>query len=627
MKTKKIILLIGLTMLFSMLVACGKDSHGEFNRESENVSSTETATETSTENSTEDSTENSTENSTEDSTEITTEDSTEDFTENSTGDKQEDSTENVSKDESVSIAEIRGAKDGASVTVDGVVAAITYSYGKVPSGVILVDNTQSIYVYGADVAGQVNVGNTITVSGTKTHWILEDEATNAAKFGYKGCCQLENVTLISNDGKTSAYNKSWITETTVKKLLENPVENDITSSIYKVNALVKKVEGKGFVNYYFFDIDGETGSYTYTQCSGGDFTWLDKYDGKICTVYLTALNAKSTASECFYRLLPVEVIDEGYTFDKNKAAEHVVEYYGVDQFESYYSGNPELELITSVSSDLLGFANAGLSYTSDNTKVVQFTKSGSKTIMNCVGSGSAKITVTGSYNGVTYNKTVAITVEMVSTDDYEYISVTDAAKANVGDTVTVKGIVGPSLVNKDGFYLIDEGGVIAVLMDTAVIDTLEIGHEVILEGKRDRFYDGEGSHYGQTCITGCEVVVNNYGNHEYSTASFDNSITLSDFYNLDASVDYSTKVYILKATVNVVETNYYTNIELLSGSTKVTLYCSSANQYSWLKQYAGQEVTLEIAPCNWNNKTYYRGCVLAVYTEAGKVLNTLNFEN
>lgn len=74
------------------------------------------------------------------------------------------------------------------------------------------------------------------------------------------------------------------------------------------------------------------------------------------------------------------------------------------------------------------------------------------------------------------------------------------------------------------------------------------------------------------------------------------------------------------------ETNFYTNIELTNGDTKVSLYCSSANQYNWLKEFAGTEVTLEIAPCNWNNKTYYRGCVLAVYTENGKVVNNLNFQ-
>ena len=44
-------------------------------------------------------------------------------------------------------------------------------------------------------------------------------------------------------------------------------------------------------------------------------------------------------------------------------------------------------------------------------------------------------------------------------------------------------------------------------------------------------------------------------------------------------------------------------------------------------EIGGKEVTVEIAPCNWNGKTFYAGCVLAVRTESGKVLNELNFQN
>ena len=165
-------------------------------------------------------------------------------------------------------------------------------------------------------------------------------------------------------------------------------------------------------------------------------------------------------------------------------------------------------------------------------------------------------------------------------------------------------------------------------MDADVIASVEIGQEVILKGKRDLFDDpAKGSCHGQTCITNCTVVTNNYGKHEYSTETFVKDFTLEQFYNLDTTVDKTTQVYILKANVEVVETAYYTNIKLTSGSTSVSLYCSSAKQYSFLQAYAGQEVTIEIAPCNWNDKNFYAGCVLAVYTESGKVLNELNFQN
>ena len=213
----------------------------------------------------------------------------------------------VSDYKSATITEARAAETGATLKVKGVVARITYANGMKPNGFILVDNGASIYVYDMDAAQRVKIGNTVEIAGTKDFWILDTEKESADKFGYKGCNQITNVTLVSNDNGNTAFDTSWITESTVKDIIETPVSEDITTQIYKVNALVKKVPGTGFVNYYFYDLDGETGAYTYTQCNGGDFEWLDAFDGKICTVYLTALNAKSQGSSCFFRLLPVAV--------------------------------------------------------------------------------------------------------------------------------------------------------------------------------------------------------------------------------------------------------------------------------------------------------------------------------
>ena len=202
----------------------------------------------------------------------------------------------------------------------------------------------------------------------------------------------------------------------------------------------------------------------------------------------------------------------------------------------------------------------------------------------------------------------------------------DAIAAAVGTEVTAKGIVGPSLVNKVGFYLIDKSGVIAVLTDEATMATVQIGQEVVLKGVRHINTKGGSGYHGQSCIKDATVVTNNYGSHEYPTDSFKGDISVSDFYNLDVTKDFTTHVYTMKATVVLEESQYYTNIFLSDGSTKVRLYCSNAKQYNWLKDFAGQEVAVEIAPCNWNDKNYYVGCVLAVRNADGsKILNQLNF--
>ena len=534
--------------------------------------------------------------------------------------------------EAMSIADARNAASGKLVRVSGVVAQITYANGKIPSGVILVDGTSSIYVYNNDLAGQVQVGNTVEIAASKAYWILESETGSANKFGYLGSNQLENVVIISNDKATSDFNKDWITESTVKEIMDTPVTEDITSKIFKVNALVKKAPGNGFVNYYIDDIDGVTGSYVYTQCNGSDFAWLDQFDGKICTVYLVALNAKSTSTGCTWRFLPVAVSDDGYTFDQNKAAEYAVKYHGLIQFLSEYTGNPEQALTTTVSSELLGFAGATLSYSSSDENVVYFSVDENGTVaLNCKRSGTATVTITGSYNDTTYSETIEISV--VANEVVDYISVADAIASEDETIVTVKGIVGPSVVNRNAFYLFGEdGSFIAVMVnDVAIFGEIGIGHEIIITGKREHFVNASkynGNYTGQASIVDAEIVANYYGTHAYSTEKFVTDMTVEDLRNLDIMTDYSTTVFVVDTIVDIQETAYYTNIKLLStdGSVNITLYCSSANQYSWLKAYAGQTVTLELAACNWNDKTYWTFCALALVNEDGtKFLNTLNW--
>lgn len=521
----------------------------------------------------------------------------------------------------MSVAEVRDAAKGTKIRVDGVVARITYANGMIPAGFILVDETGSTYVYDRDAAARVQIGNKISIAGEKTYWILDSEQTNADKFGYVGCNQIDSVIFLSNDGKTdNEFDKSWIETTTVKDLLETPVSEDITSKIFKVNALVSKAPGSGFVNYYFNDLDGVTGSYTYTQCNGGDFAWLDQFDGKICTVYLVALNAKSTATDCFWRLLPVAVIDENYTFNTDDAAEFAVKYYGVGQFMPEYTGNPQTELISSVSSELLGFEGATLEYFSSNESVVYFTTVDGKVILNCgTTSGTADVRVVGTYNGKTYEETVTITVVNDSTN-YDYVSVEDAIAAENETTVTVHGIVGPSLVNQSGFYLIDETGAIAVRVEATEFEGLQIGHEVIVEGTRTITKDGGG----QICIDSATILANKYGNTEYSTNSFITGKTLADICGLTDTPEQTTSVYVITAKITKGGNAYYTNFYLEDGTNSLTLYASSGKQYSWLEQFVDQTVTVEVAVCDWNAKGI-KGCVIAVHTEDGKVLNELNF--
>lgn len=526
----------------------------------------------------------------------------------------------------LTIAEAREVAKESNVIINGVVAQITYAFGHVPNGFYVVDETGSIYVYGED-AQSVKVGNTVKLAGTKDYYILEKEINSAQKYGYQGCCQLKDLTLLENSSTNTEFNKSWIQETTVKNIVETSVTENITTNIYKVNALIKKVPGSGFVNYYFYDIDNKTGGYAYTANNGSDFAWLDEFDGKICTVYLSPINCKSTTSGCFYRFIPVLVSYDNYEFNLNDAPDYALTYEVYDQFEKEYDADPMLEVITNVSSELLGFTNVVIEYSSSDADVLEFVQENGKTIFHTKNPGTATVTMKATHNGNVSSKTIDITVK--EAQSFETITVAEAIASNDDTIVTVKGVVVSSLVNQTGFYISDSTGIIAVTCSSEALEGISLGNEIVVKGSRIHRKDAGKTHAGQSVIKDAEILINYYGSHKYDTSKFDTTKSLNEVYSLDVNTDYSTTVYVLNAIVVFEGNDHYTNCKLKSpdGAVKLTLYSSSGNQYSWLEEYTGKEVTVELAVCNWNNKTYYTGCVISVTYNGVKTLNNLNFEN
>ncbi len=527
------------------------------------------------------------------------------------------------------ITTARNDAAGTKVKLTGVVTKITYANGMIPNGFYLVDNTGSIYVYG-EVAGQVQEGNTITIAGEKTYYVLESEKANAAKYGYPGSCQISNPYLIENDNQKTDFDKSWIQETTVKAIVDTPISENITTNIYKVNAVVNKVPGTGFVNYYINDLDDETGSYVYTMCNGSDFAYLDEFDGKICTVYLSAINAKSTDSGCFFRFMPIEVIDEGYTFDLKDTAQFVVDYYGVDQFLDTYTGDPNLSLVTKVSSTLLGFENATLSYQSDNTDVIYFDTTEDSAVMHTKDVGTAKVTITGNY-GTTSTYSKDITINVSSPDVQQAVTVKEAIEAEDNEEVIVKGVVAASVANQNsGFYLIDETGVLAVRTDSETIKKLSLGNMVIMKGTRTHVRANEEKGIlGQSALDEATLVANLYGEHEYSKETFDSSKTVEELKNLSITEDLTTNAYVITGKVKLILGTYSNQIKITNaaGDVELNLYCSDATkQYEFLTPYDGQEISIDIIPCNWNEKTYYAFCVLSITVDGQTIVNNCNFK-
>lgn len=527
-----------------------------------------------------------------------------------------------SKYEEVSVNDARLKADDSLVKVSGTVAKITYASGMKPNGIYLVDNTNSIYVYDANgsITSEVKVGNNVTLYGKKTHYILDDEKSAASKYGYKGCNQLVDCVLGDNDKKVNEVNYSWVSSSTVKNIINTPVSEDISTTIYKVNALIKKTPGDGFINYYINDLDEKTGSYVYTQANGNDLDYLEPFDGKICTVYLSAMNAKSLASGCNWRFIPVAVKDENYHFDLSQTSDFVMEYHALPQFENSYEGDPETELLTSVSSTLLGFENATISYTSADENIISFKNEADKLIMHTNNYGKTKITITVSYNGSNVKKELEIEYKEPVT--YDSINISDVYKKEFGTEVIVKGIVAAGVVNQKAFYLVDETGIIACRIDAAQLATIALGQEIIIKGK---FVNNSGEKLGQLHIEDAEILTNLGGNNTYSNKSFEKS-TLKNIIDLcTAKSEAATgKVYIVEASAEEIIGKYQSNIVLKDADgNSLQLYTGNSKQYEWLLNYKGT-LKFEITVSAWNAK--FKGAVVAVILEDGtRVCNPYNF--
>lgn len=534
----------------------------------------------------------------------------------------------------MTIGEAREAAVGSLVKVTGIVSRITFALGKKPNGFIIVGDNSSIYVYDNQIATAVSEGNKITLLAKKTMFIASNEAKYAKQFGYKGACQLVDGHIVKNDKLSNDIDFSFAKDITVKKLMNTSMSENITSLVYHSNAYIKKVQGDGYVNYYIDDLDQKTGSYTYTLCNGSDFSWIDQYDGKICSIYYTALNAKSTSTGSFYRFLPIKIEDNNYKFDKAYGPEFAVEYYGVDQFDEKYRADPAKEMITSVSSDLLNFGTATLSYSSSDTSKVYFDNEDGKTILHIVEGqvGTVYVTITGHLEGQdNFEKSVKVTVAQ-PIDYSSVLTVKGSIDATKDTEVLVKGVVGPSLVNQIGFYLIDETGVIAVRMGSDGMGNLSMGQTVIVRAKRDLWVKDDST-FGEQCLSNASIEENQYGFVNYSTSSFITGKTLKDISTLSTSDDYhTTEVYVLSAGIKKVETKYYTNYYLVDGKTQILLYASKGTHYDWLDSYKSDngvnKYSLEVAPCNWNSKSKYTACLLSITDSNGnKAMNTLNFKS
>lgn len=531
--------------------------------------------------------------------------------------------------QSMKIDAARASADGTKLIVEGTVAYITYANGMNPNGIYLVDDSGSIYVYGLELAGRVKIGQSVKVAATRTSYILESEQNQAKLLGYQGSIQLQDAHFISASTDTKEFDKNWIKESSVKKIIETPLSDNITTDIFKVKAVIKESVGVGFTNYYIDDLDGITGSYVYSLCNGADYAYLNEFDGKVCDVYLSALNCKSNKAGAIYRFVPILVEEaKDFSLSDEEICDFVLEYYAAKQFLKVYNSDPAKELGQSFSNEYIKAENVQVEYQVVNSNLVELKNENDQQVMHISkGNEKAQIKMSASYNNA--KKDLVIDINIDFKDIPTTISIKDAIDSEDGTEVTLRGIVMSGTVNQTGFYLNDGTGIIAVLTDSATIKTIALGNDIVIKGTKNHKTNNPNTMVGQIYVENASLVLNLLGDNTYSDDTFITDLSFDQVLEKlsDLMIDQTTNVYVCNCYINKVEGTHSTNYYLAKekDGKDIYLYAGSGSQYSIFDELLEKEVSVTFAFVNWNSKSPYRACIISATDGETSILNNYNF--
>ncbi len=518
--------------------------------------------------------------------------------------------------------------EGEIATVRGVVVKHNYTGQSTPyiTGFWLADKTGSIYVYGEEVAKSVEVGNTVVVKGVKAYYIPQNDAGAAASVNYKGMLQLTSPEILENDNKTSlVIDKNVITTTTVKDILETPLTEDITGKIFRVKGRWSKVTPADFTNYYLNDLNRVDSIMAYTQSNGKDYKWTDPYDGK--TVEMLIIVSIGKPGVGAWRMCPVSFIDDNVQVSAQEEANYAAERL-LNEFADTY--NTETTVTFAKEDEFLAGSNRTISSSSN-----QITVNNGETENSVVISASelGKITIEASvtFDGATGTATKEI--EIVEKPKVPATPIAEVKEMEDGSEVTIEAVVAKvtykSSMTPQGLFLADETGTIVLRCEDNKLDLIadiKDGNKVVVKGTVAHYVKNadnasNAGYSGDLQLTNPEIIDVDTNVHEIPATSYTQS-SITEIMNTLPSTNLSSAMFVVRAKVVKNQNTYATSynlVEVDGGAASLPLYSqNSGNDFKWLDEYAGQEVTIIVAIQNLNLKasgSHWRGLPIKVITE------------
>ncbi len=214
--------------------------------------------------------------------------------------------------ETVTLKEAR-EKVGEEVIIEAIVGKVTYKSGMTKQGLFLVDETSSLFAYfSTSLMAQlenVEEGNKVTIKGSVVHYLDSSKTDAATQLGFSGNIQFADGEILNVD--TNVYNvpETCYLDSTITDLVNTAPSTNITSNVYKVTTKVSKSISTYATTYNLLEVGNESVKLNvYSQVSGADFTWLDKYDGQEVTMLVGIQNLKYSSSSHNWRVCPIQVL-------------------------------------------------------------------------------------------------------------------------------------------------------------------------------------------------------------------------------------------------------------------------------------------------------------------------------
>ena len=215
--------------------------------------------------------------------------------------------------DAISISEAKTQPDGTTVTVQAIVARITYKGSMAKQGMFLIDTSGTIFVYNgaATQANLANVenGNKVVVTGTIVHFIKPDLVDVAASQNFEGNLQISDVTVDNLDTNVYQLPTDSILDGTVEGVLATPPSTNISSNIYKMTVSVSKVATQYYTNYYLDSLSSSQQLLLYSQNNGRDYEWLEPYLGLEIDIYVGIQELNVKASGSVWRMCAIAVVE------------------------------------------------------------------------------------------------------------------------------------------------------------------------------------------------------------------------------------------------------------------------------------------------------------------------------